>query len=60
MWTYVLVIYFWSGPPALPEMGDFPNCQSAKKYYQSIYWQDKQVKELQCEYSYIEKKSSKS
>ena len=56
MKAYILVIYFWSGPPVIPEMSDFPDCFSAKKYYESIYWQDKQIKEMKCVYMEVPKK----
>ena len=59
MWTTILLIYYFSGEVAQPDMGDFNDCESAKKYYESVYYLDKGIKSIQCKSFYIKVKKDK-
>lgn len=59
MWTYIIIIYYLSGEIAKPDMEDFIDCKSAKNYYESVFYNDKSIKSIDCEFWYIDKKTSK-
>jgi hypothetical protein len=59
MWITILLIYYFSGEVAEPDMGEFTDCESAKKYYESVYYLDRGIKSIECKRTYVNVKKRK-